>query len=545
MQRQSDGIYQSVSFIENSLTDALSLDSLAEKAYFSRTHYQRLFRSVVGEPVMEYVKKRRLQQACRALGESDASVLELAILHGYESYEGFSRAFKAYFGMSPQRYRNVGFIRREEKNMLSTELKGSIARHTGEIVKALGIITTDYEQLAKAAADVGKEAGIEGATAILLAEEYGQLAKRMDGFIRGINTGHTDGLSVFDVCDGVERLVKQLDGIVFQMNILQLFTAKEIARIAVPARDGFASIVNGANELLGKAMETREIIMQTINELTNLLRGEIKKDTEDHQNQAIALLQKLASEGMVLTADTKAAALAAGEYGRGFMCIAMDLEKRVGAVKAVTEAAGNFSSNRKKVDASLKKMEYATFMTNINAFNAKVETARSGNREDFAACTRRILQYPAQMEEARQKCVELFDESVKLMQLAEQNKEHKEIPANQLFQRAVEDILFQSDILATQTRVEAERCNRDSFRVIAVKTDEALSVLENALNGDLQNDLEAVTAYNKALSDITGEYKKAVIDAGNHGVAHAVNADEYAHLAKRINYCIIEAEARK
>lgn len=53
---KSNAINGSIDFIESRLTEAIDLAELAQQAFFSKTHYQRLFRAIVGEPVMEYVK---------------------------------------------------------------------------------------------------------------------------------------------------------------------------------------------------------------------------------------------------------------------------------------------------------------------------------------------------------------------------------------------------------------------------------------------------------------------------------------------------------
>lgn len=57
--KNSNAINCSIDFIESRLTEAIDIGELAQQAFFSKTHYQRLFRAAVGEPVMEYVKNRR------------------------------------------------------------------------------------------------------------------------------------------------------------------------------------------------------------------------------------------------------------------------------------------------------------------------------------------------------------------------------------------------------------------------------------------------------------------------------------------------------
>ena len=51
--KKSNAIDGSIDFIESRLTEAIDVGELAQRSFFSKTHYQRLFRAIVGEPVME------------------------------------------------------------------------------------------------------------------------------------------------------------------------------------------------------------------------------------------------------------------------------------------------------------------------------------------------------------------------------------------------------------------------------------------------------------------------------------------------------------
>ncbi|MCL2500923.1 MAG: helix-turn-helix domain-containing protein [Defluviitaleaceae bacterium] len=536
MQKQADGIYRSVSHIENSLTDALSIDELAGRSYFSRTHFQRLFRSVVGEPVMEYIKKRRLQQACRVLGESDATVLDVAVAYGYDSYEGFSRAFKAYFGMSPTRYRNVRMVfNKEEKEMLFHKLKGNVDRHIKEVIRVLQPITADCKALAQSAEEAGKATGPQGGSTLILAAEYGGLANRTIHFISELEDSVTaTEQTVFDMSDRIYRFVKMMDDVAFQFNVLRLFSAAETARIDVNPGSIFHDVDEKLDKLLHQAMESRSAVIRLLDELTLLVREEIRTEAVSQRDAAAELLQKVASDGKVLVADAKGAALSFGEYGHAYMCVAKDLEKRVGSVNEAAQAMKGFTGERGSVDDALKKMDDASFMTNINAFNAKIETARSGYNETLKACTERILQYPQQMHEANAACVKALDESVKLFKLAKRSTNHEEMPAEEKFQRSIEDIFFQTEILLAQMRVETERCRVDTFRPAADKIEGALKIFSDALDGTLANDKAAVARFNAALSEIIVTHEEAIAEAGVRGLVHKVFASEFGHLAKRI-----------
>lgn len=92
--------------IQENLERDLSLAELAEVACFSPYHFHRVFRGMVGEPVAEYVRRLRLDQAAINLRHSKRSVTDLAFKWGYDSPESFTRAFRQHFGVSPSQYRN-------------------------------------------------------------------------------------------------------------------------------------------------------------------------------------------------------------------------------------------------------------------------------------------------------------------------------------------------------------------------------------------------------------------------------------------------------
>jgi AraC-like DNA-binding protein len=82
-----------------------TVESLAHEAVMSRSAFSERFRSIVGEPPMQYVRRLRLTRAARLLRSTDATVAEIAKGVGYASEESLSRAFKDRFGDAPSAYR--------------------------------------------------------------------------------------------------------------------------------------------------------------------------------------------------------------------------------------------------------------------------------------------------------------------------------------------------------------------------------------------------------------------------------------------------------
>ncbi|MCO7124382.1 AraC family transcriptional regulator [Sporolactobacillus shoreicorticis] len=91
-------------YVDEHITDAISLDLLAARAGFSPWHFGRVFQWGTGYSVMAYVRNRRLAFAAYELA-SGQRILDLSLKYGFETQSGFSKAFRRYFGCSPGTYR--------------------------------------------------------------------------------------------------------------------------------------------------------------------------------------------------------------------------------------------------------------------------------------------------------------------------------------------------------------------------------------------------------------------------------------------------------
>ena len=93
-------IRQVLSYINEHLSEELSVERLAEQAYLSKYHFMRLFKAQTGSTVHAYVRQKRLLHAARLIREG-ASVGKAAADSGFGDYSAFHRAFRESFGISP------------------------------------------------------------------------------------------------------------------------------------------------------------------------------------------------------------------------------------------------------------------------------------------------------------------------------------------------------------------------------------------------------------------------------------------------------------
>ena len=100
-----DAIQRVITHVATHLDDAIDLEMLAAGACLSPFHFHRVFRGMVGETPMEFVRRLRLERAAWQLAHSTAPVTTVAFDAGYEAHEAFTRAFRQHFGASPTEFR--------------------------------------------------------------------------------------------------------------------------------------------------------------------------------------------------------------------------------------------------------------------------------------------------------------------------------------------------------------------------------------------------------------------------------------------------------
>ncbi|QES57250.1 AraC family transcriptional regulator [Streptomyces venezuelae] len=103
-----DRLNQAMEHIEDHLDGQIEVSVLAGITLTSEYHFRRLFSSLAGMPLSEYVRRRRLTVAGAEVLAGEPTLLEIAVRYGYTSGEAFARAFRAVHGVGPGEARRSG-----------------------------------------------------------------------------------------------------------------------------------------------------------------------------------------------------------------------------------------------------------------------------------------------------------------------------------------------------------------------------------------------------------------------------------------------------
>ena len=97
---KEEKVYELQKFILSHLYEKLTLENLAAKSGLSEWQCYRSFKEVAGISIADYIRRARLSEAERKLREEKKKVLDVALEAGYDSTDGFQRAFFTEFGKS-------------------------------------------------------------------------------------------------------------------------------------------------------------------------------------------------------------------------------------------------------------------------------------------------------------------------------------------------------------------------------------------------------------------------------------------------------------
>lgn len=103
-----ENVEKAISFIEQNLTEDVTLQDIAEHACLSKYHFSRQFKANTGHKAIDYLRKRRITLAASDLLATEKPIIEIALKYQFDSQAAFTRSFKQVFGQTPNAYRKNG-----------------------------------------------------------------------------------------------------------------------------------------------------------------------------------------------------------------------------------------------------------------------------------------------------------------------------------------------------------------------------------------------------------------------------------------------------
>lgn len=84
--------------------DPVSLEAIAGVVGVHPAHLARVFRQQYHSTIGDYVRKLRIEFACRQIASTDDSLLEIALSAGFSDQSHFCKTFKSLMGMTPAEF---------------------------------------------------------------------------------------------------------------------------------------------------------------------------------------------------------------------------------------------------------------------------------------------------------------------------------------------------------------------------------------------------------------------------------------------------------
>ncbi|MCK8487948.1 response regulator [Paenibacillus sp. MBLB2552] len=105
IQTSNKKVKEIVLYIRNHFNQEISIQHLANQFYLSPNYLCQLFKKEVGETIVEYISRLRIESACKMLVNTDLSISQIGEKSGFQDYFYFTRIFKRHLKMTPTQYR--------------------------------------------------------------------------------------------------------------------------------------------------------------------------------------------------------------------------------------------------------------------------------------------------------------------------------------------------------------------------------------------------------------------------------------------------------
>lgn len=120
----SESISRAIEYIENNLTNDITIENIANHLCISSFYFQKGFSMLCGYGVSEYIRNRKLSLAGYEVLHTDNRIIDIALKYGYDSPDSFTKAFTRFHGATPTEVRKGGRIKEFAPLKINLMLKG-------------------------------------------------------------------------------------------------------------------------------------------------------------------------------------------------------------------------------------------------------------------------------------------------------------------------------------------------------------------------------------------------------------------------------------
>ncbi|WKA54661.1 AraC family transcriptional regulator [Planococcus shixiaomingii] len=215
-----ESLQQAIDYMEENLTEKVTIEDIAKEANSSVFHFQRTFSILTDMAVGEYLRRRRLTLAAHELVSSNAKVINLAYKYGYDTPEAFTKAFRRQHGVTPSEARkNIGKLQSYNRLAIQVNLRGAepmnykiVEKEGFEVVGIKRNFSMAMEENQAGIPKMWMDANSDGTSDLLLQQNNGELkallgvcadfkdSKTMDYWIAAAHEGEVaEGLSKLEI----------------------------------------------------------------------------------------------------------------------------------------------------------------------------------------------------------------------------------------------------------------------------------------------------------------------------------------------------------
>lgn len=135
-----DDVQKAITYIEENLLEAISVEDVTNQICSSKDYFQKVFNMVTGFSISEYIRNRRLSLAGQELFMKKAKVIDMALKYHYETPESFAKAFSRFHGVAPSSIRTRERLKIFNQITIQINIQGGFSMSVKLDVRSVGFL---------------------------------------------------------------------------------------------------------------------------------------------------------------------------------------------------------------------------------------------------------------------------------------------------------------------------------------------------------------------------------------------------------------------